>query len=149
MNHANWLVAFSLTALAVSPASAQTAVRCDQAGQAAYSEKECPPGVAGRIVAPTQDSAAQKQAANDANAQLRKDSQAIDQRLTKRVKGETASRSAGKPPRTVADKSKSAKGDKGGAAKKKHKRKASAAKSSAAKPKAHDAVTREPKRTQS
>ena len=32
MNHANWLVAFSLTALAVSPASAQTAVRCDQAG---------------------------------------------------------------------------------------------------------------------
>jgi len=143
------LIGFGFALLTAIPVSAQTAVRCDQGGQTAYNEKSCPSGDVGKVIAPTQDSAAQRQAAREANDQLRKDSQAIDQRLTQRIKSDAASRPAGKAPRTVADKSKSAKGDKSGTAKKhKTRHKAASAKATSSKAKRNDAVTREPNRTQ-
>ena len=54
----------------MSVSSAQTAYRCDNNGQTVYSDKPCP---AGKTVVGTQDSAEQKAASKDANAQMRKD----------------------------------------------------------------------------
>lgn len=78
-----FVVVMGLTAASVAAVSAQTAFRCDNNGQTLYSEAPCP---AGKSVVGTQDSAAQKAAANDANAQMRKDSADLNKRLSDREK---------------------------------------------------------------
>ena len=82
-----------------------------------------------------------------AGAQSDQSGRGVDERLVKRVKSDASSRATGgKPPRTVADKSKPKQDGKTGAKKRKHKH--TSAKSSASRAKPHDTVTREPKRKQ-
>lgn len=80
-----------ITAALIAAASAQTAFRCDNNGQTVYSDTPCP---AGKSVVGTQDSAAQKAAAKDANAQMRKDSTDLNKRLSDREKLEAQERAA-------------------------------------------------------
>ena len=77
--------------LCTGGAFAQNAFRCDQDGKTVYSDKPCP---AAKVVAPTQDSAEQKAAAKDANAQMRKDNGDINKRLSEREKLEAQERAA-------------------------------------------------------
>lgn len=77
--------------LCTGGAFAQSAFRCDQDGKTVYSDKPCP---AAKVVAPTQDSAEQKAAAKDANAQMRKDNGDINKRLSEREKLEAQERAA-------------------------------------------------------
>lgn len=84
-------VSIVVAALGSSGAFAQNAFRCDQDGKTVYSDKPCP---AARVVAPTQDSAEQKAAAKDANAQMRKDSGDLNKRLSEREKLEAQERAA-------------------------------------------------------
>lgn len=84
-------LAMLLAALSMSATQAQTAFRCDNNGQTTYSEKPCP---AGKAVVGTQDSAEQKAAAKDANAQMRKDNADISKRLSDREKLEAQERAA-------------------------------------------------------
>lgn len=84
---------------AISAAGAQTAYRCDNNGQTVYSDKPC---AAGKTVVATQDSAEQKAASKDANAQMRKDNADLNKRLSDREKLEAqeraaARKAAGKP----------------------------------------------------
>ncbi|MGL5003162.1 MAG: DUF4124 domain-containing protein, partial [Casimicrobium sp.] len=72
-------------------ANAQTAYRCEVNGSTVYSEKPCADG---KAVAPTQESAAQKERSKDAAAQLKADNRAIDQRITSRSKEEAKERAA-------------------------------------------------------
>ncbi len=72
-------------------AFAQSAFRCDQDGKTVYSDKPCP---AAKVVAPTHDSAEQKAAAKEANAQMRKDAGDINRRLSEREKLEAQERAA-------------------------------------------------------
>ena len=82
-------IALGVSFITLASASAQTAIRCDVGGQVVYSDKPCPAGAAGNPVAPTQDTASQKAAAKQANAQLRADNAAIDKRMDDRLKRET------------------------------------------------------------
>ena len=80
-------------------ASAQTAFRCDNNGQTVYSDQPCP---AGKAVVATQETAEQKAAAKEANAQMRKDNADLNKRLSDREKLEAqeraaARKAAGKP----------------------------------------------------
>jgi hypothetical protein len=70
-------------------ASAQSAFRCDDNGKTAYSDKPCP---AGKLVAPTQDTAEQQRASKDANDRLRKDHADMNKRLSDREKQEAKER---------------------------------------------------------
>lgn len=92
-------VVMGLTAGLMGVINAQTAFRCDNNGQTVYSDSPCP---AGKAVVTTQDSAAQKAAAKDANAQIRADNAEINKRLADREKLEAqeraaARKAAGKP----------------------------------------------------
>ena len=94
-----------ITAALIAAASAQTAFRCDNNGQTVYSDTPCP---AAKSVVGTQDSAAQKAAAKDANAQMRKDSTDLNKRLSDREKLEAQERAAvrkaaGKPVAVAAN----------------------------------------------
>ena len=84
-------LAMVFAALSMSTTHAQTAFRCDNNGQAVYSDKPCP---AGKAVVATQDSAEQKAAAKDANAQMRKDNADLNKRLSDREKLEAQERAA-------------------------------------------------------
>ena len=76
-------LAILLAVFSTSAGHAQTAFRCDNNGQTVYSDKPCP---AGKAVVGTQDSAEQKAAAKDANAQIRKDNADLNKRLSDREK---------------------------------------------------------------
>ena len=80
-----------LSVVCIAAASAQTAFRCDNNGQTVYSDSPC---LAGKTVVTTQDSAAQKAAAKDANAQMREDSKDLNKRLSDRQKLEAQERAA-------------------------------------------------------
>ncbi len=89
------LLSVGLTAIA----TAQTAFRCDNNGQTVYSDTPCP---AGKAVVGTQETAAQKAAGKEANAQMRKDNADLNKRLSDREKLEAqeraaARKAAGKP----------------------------------------------------
>lgn len=84
-------VVMGLSAGLIAVVDAQTAFRCDNNGQTVYSDSPCP---AGKSVVSTQDSAAQKAAAKDANAQLRADNEALNKRLGDRQKLEAQERAA-------------------------------------------------------
>ena len=89
----------------MSIAHAQTAFRCEEGGKAVYSDKPC---VAGRAVAPTQETDAQRARSEKANAQLRADNAAVNrdikdreqldakERAANRAKATAEKRSAGK-----------------------------------------------------
>ena len=72
-------------------ASAQTAYRCVNNGQTVYSDKPCP---AGKAVVGTQETAEQKAASKEANAQMRKDNADLNKRLSDREKLEAQERAA-------------------------------------------------------
>ena len=80
-----------LAVLSMSSAHAQTAFRCDNNGQTVYSDTPCPTG---KAIVGTQDSAEQKAAAKDANAQVRKDNADLNKRLSEREKLEAQERAA-------------------------------------------------------
>ena len=98
-------VVMGLSAGLIAAASAQTAFRCDNNGQTVYSDTPCP---AGKSVVGTQDSASQKAAAKDANAQMRKDNADLNKRLSDREKlaaqERAAARKAAAKPVPVATK---------------------------------------------
>ena len=91
--------AILLSAGLIGATSAQTAYRCDNNGQTVYSDKPCP---AGKAVVGTQETAEQKAATKEANAQMRKDNADLNKRLSEREKMEAqeraaARKAAGKP----------------------------------------------------
>lgn len=100
--------------MALTPAVAQTAFRCDQGGQTVYSDKPCPAGETGKAVAPTHDSAAQKAASKQAGDQMRQDSADLNKRLSAREKMEAQERAAARKAagKAAAEKPKSAKSGK-------------------------------------
>ena len=113
-------VVIGFTAGLIAAAGAQTAFRCDNNGQTVYSDTPCP---AGKSVVGTQDSAAQKAAAKDANAQMRKDDADLNKRLSDREKLAAQERAAlrkatGKPVPVTAKANGKAKAAKAKAAKK-------------------------------
>ena len=77
--------------IAATATNAQSAYRCDNNGQTVYSDKPCP---AGKSVVGTQDSAEQKAASKDANAQMRQDNADLNKRLSERQKLEALERAA-------------------------------------------------------
>lgn len=116
-------LAMLLATLVTSPTHAQTAFRCDNNGQTTYSDKPC---VAGKAVVGTQDSAEQKAAAKDANAQMRKDNSDLNKRLSDREKLEAQERAAAR--KAAAKKSDVTEKPKGGPKAKSAAKKAKAAK---------------------
>ncbi len=84
-------VVLGLASALTASAYAQTAFRCDNNGQTVYSDTPCP---AGKTVVTTQDSAAQKAASKDANAQMREDAKELNKRLSDRQKLEAQERAA-------------------------------------------------------
>ena len=80
-----------LSAGLIGAASAQTAYRCDNNGQTVYSDQPCP---AGKAVVGTQETAEQKAAAKEANAQMRRDNADLNKRLSDREKLEAQERAA-------------------------------------------------------
>lgn len=112
------LLAVSTICLALYTGTAlgQNAFRCDQDGKTVYSDKPCP---AAKVVAPTQDSAEQKAAAKDANAQIRKDTNDLNKRLSEREKLEAQERAAARKANaaSAAKEAKPAKARKAGSAK--------------------------------
>lgn len=71
--------------------SAQNAYRCEVNGTTVYSEKPCP---GGRVVAPTQESDAQKAQTADAARQLKADDKQLSRQINQRVNRETKERAA-------------------------------------------------------
>ena len=90
-------VVMGLTAGLIASASAQTAFKCDNNGQTIYSDTPCP---AGKSVVGTQDSASQKAAAKDANAQMRQDNADLNKRLSDREKLAAQERAAARKAAT-------------------------------------------------
>ncbi|MBL8311910.1 MAG: DUF4124 domain-containing protein [Burkholderiales bacterium] len=70
-------------------ATAQSAYRCDDNGKTTYSDKPC---LAGKAVAPIQDTAQQQRASKDATDQLRRDNADLNKRLSDREKQEARER---------------------------------------------------------
>jgi hypothetical protein len=81
------VASLALSGLAV----AQNAYRCDVNGATVYSEKPCAGGTA---VAPTQDSAEQKQRGAEAARQLKADDKAVNKRIDARASSEAKARAA-------------------------------------------------------
>jgi FtsZ-interacting cell division protein ZipA len=82
-------------------AFAQAAYRCDVAGATVYSETPC---VGGAVVAPTQDSAAQKKRSTDATKQMSADDRALNTRIAERSKDEAKERADIRKAQAAADK---------------------------------------------
>ncbi|WP_156861411.1 DUF4124 domain-containing protein [Casimicrobium huifangae] len=110
------LLVVATAMFALTPATAQTAFRCDQNGQTVYSDKPCPAGAAGKAVTPTHDSAAQKSASQDANQQMRKDNTELNKRLSEREAREAKERADARKAAAKATPAKDAGGKAGKAA---------------------------------
>jgi hypothetical protein len=94
-----------LIAIASTAAFAQTAFRCDEGGKTVYSEKPC---ATAQVVAPTQDTDAQRKQTEKANAQMRADNAAVNRDIQLREQSAAKSRSAAQQ-KTVTKKIKSKK----------------------------------------
>jgi hypothetical protein len=80
-----------LLALLSAQALAQNAYRCEVNGGTVYSDKPCSDG---KLVAPTQDSAEQKQRGKEAMQQVKADNKAVDTRIDRRASAEAKARAA-------------------------------------------------------
>ena len=100
------LLVVATAMFALTPATAQTAFRCDQNGQTVYSDKPCPAGAAGKAVTPTQD----------ANQQMRKDNTELNKRLSERETREAKERADARKAAAKATPAKDAGGKAGKAA---------------------------------